>query len=131
MGLEPRFSIDAFFKDVLNKITTFASPEDAQIGAKSLQSPLQRVVNQFQTTVISHTDFWSSQMPPQVGLGGPRHGADPTPAPPVRAWLFLIWQGPIHIENSDSDAEVPQKYAKTMIMIERSPTNVKTLHFAW
>ena len=57
MVLEPRFSIDAFFEDVRNEITTFASPEDAQIGAKSLQSPLQRVVNQFQTTVISHTDF--------------------------------------------------------------------------
>ena len=56
-GFGTRFSIDAFFRDVRNEITTFASQEDAQIGAKSLQSPLQRVVNQFQTTVISHTDF--------------------------------------------------------------------------
>ena len=62
MVLELRFSIDAFFKDVLNKITAFASPEDAQIGAKSLQSPLPLVVYQFQTTVISRADFWSSQI---------------------------------------------------------------------
>ena len=57
IGLEPRFSIGAFFEDVLNEITTFTSPEDAQIGSKSLQSPLPLVVNQFQTIVISRTDF--------------------------------------------------------------------------
>ena len=57
MVLELRFSIGAFFEDVRNEITTFASPKDAQIGAKSLQSPLPLVVNQFQTTVISRTDF--------------------------------------------------------------------------
>ena len=59
MVLEPSFVISAFFEDVLNEITTFAFPEAAKRGPKSLQSLPGMVRDQFQTPLDSRIDFWT------------------------------------------------------------------------
>ena len=59
MVSEPRFLISAFLEDVLNEITTFAGPEGAQGGPKSLQSLPAQVRNAFQTPLDSRIDFWA------------------------------------------------------------------------
>ena len=59
MVSEPCFLISAFLKDVLNEITTFASPEGAQGGPKSLQSLPAQIRNQFETLLNSCFDFWT------------------------------------------------------------------------
>ena len=84
MVSEPCFLISAFLKDVLNEITTFASPEGAQGGPKSLQSLPAQIRNQFETVLNSCFDFWTLLSALQVALGGPRHSADLT-HPPVGA----------------------------------------------
>ena len=58
MVSEPRFLISAFLEDVLNEITTFAAPEGAQGGPKSLQSIPARVRNELQTPLDWRIDFW-------------------------------------------------------------------------
>ena len=56
MVLEPRFLINGFLEDVPNEITTFAGPEGAQGGLKSLQSLAAQVRNTFQTPLDSRVD---------------------------------------------------------------------------
>ena len=82
MVSEPRFLIRAFLEDVLNEITTFAAPEGAQGGPKSLQSLPARVRNEFQTPLDSRIDFGAflNALASSLGRSTPFRRTDP-PSP--------------------------------------------------
>ena len=71
MVSESRFLRSAFLEDVLNEIITFASPEVAQEGPKSLQNPPARLRNEFQTPLDSRIDFWAFYITSKKVLGAP------------------------------------------------------------
>ena len=88
MVSEPRFLISAFLGDVLNEITTFAVPEGAQGGPKSLQSLPAQVRNEFQTPLDSHIDFWAflSALASSLGRSTPLRRPDP-PSPSAAGYF--------------------------------------------
>ena len=57
-----------FLKDVLNEITTFASPDGAQGDPKSLRRPPARARNEFHTPLESRIDFWTFYIPSKTVL---------------------------------------------------------------
>ena len=90
MVSEPRFLIRAFLEDVLNEITTFAVPEGAQGGPKSLQSLPARVRNEFQTPLDSRIDFGAflNALASSLGRSAPFRRT----APPPQGFLALLVQ---------------------------------------